>query len=73
MISLCFINVLNGDITKMEDNDPDLTQTKVSKYLRSRPDVVGVGENPRLQPKKWIKEDLWQLEIIIELDVIIFQ
>ena len=52
MITLCFINVLNGDITKMEDNDPDLTQTKVSKYLRSRPDVVGVGENPKLQPKK---------------------
>jgi len=23
----------------------------VSKYLSSRPDVVGVGENPRLQPK----------------------
>ena len=28
------------------------SQTKVSTYLSRRPDVVGVGENPRLQPKK---------------------
>ena len=45
------IGTLKGSIP---NDAADLMQSnyvKVSKYLSSRPDVVGVGENPRLQPK----------------------
>ena len=47
------IGTLKGS-SSIPNDAADLMQSnyvKVSKYLSSRPDVVGVGENPRLQPK----------------------